>query len=113
VIIDPSTAPTFPEHIRRDPSPIVRSVQTNLTSKAAEIKVLSGRWSTQEIRKNFIFKLEGKPDLDTIAKYNDILFRLFGTNCRAAPTEGYRQILLGWVPVMQDAENRPVSSAIL
>jgi hypothetical protein len=110
VIIDPTTAPTFPDHIRRDPSPIVRGVQNNLVSKAAEIKVLSGRWSTQEIRKNFIFKLEGKPDLDIIAKYNDILFRPFGPNCRAAPTEGYRQILLGWVPVIRDAENRPVSS---
>jgi hypothetical protein len=74
VIIDPSTAPTFPEHIRRDPSSLVRSVQTNLISKKAEIKILSVRWSTQEIRKNFIFKLEGKPDLDVIAKYNDILF---------------------------------------
>jgi hypothetical protein len=113
VIIDPNSAPSFPEHIRRDPSPIVRSVQTNLTSKAAEIKVLSGRWSTQEIRKNFIFKLEGKPDLDTIAKYNDILFRPFGPNCRAAPTEGYRQVLLGWVPVVRDADNCPVSSTVL
>jgi hypothetical protein len=113
IIIDPTSAPAFPDHIRHDPSPIVRGVQNNLISKAAEIKVLSGRWSTQEIRKNFIFKLEGKPDLDTIAKYNDILFRPFGHNCRAAPTEGYRQILLGWVPVLRDAENRPVSSSVL
>jgi hypothetical protein len=113
IIIDPTTAPPFLDHIRRDPSPIVRGVQNNLVSKAAEIKVLSGRWSTQEIRKNFIFKIEGKPDLDTIAKYNDILFRPFGPNCRAAPTEGYRQILLGWVPIIRDAENHPVSSSIL
>jgi hypothetical protein len=113
VIIDPLTAPVFPEHIRRDPSSIVRSVQTNLLSKRAEIKVLSGQWSTQEIRKNFIFKLEGKPDLDTIAKYNDVLFRPFGPNCRAAPTEGYRQVLLGWVPVIRDTDNRPVSSSVL
>jgi hypothetical protein len=37
IILDPKSAPTFPEHIRRDPSPIVRSVQTNLSSKSAEI----------------------------------------------------------------------------
>jgi hypothetical protein len=74
VIIDPTSAPPFPEHICRDPSPIVRSVQINPATKAAEIKVLSGHWSAQEIRKNFIFKLEGKPSLNTISKYNDILF---------------------------------------
>jgi hypothetical protein len=113
VILDATSAPTFPEHIKRDPSSLVRLIQNNLLSKAAEIKVVSGRWSSQEIKKNFIFKLEGKPSLDTISKYNDILFRPFGSNCRAAPTKGYRQVILGWVPVIRDLDGNPVSSANL
>jgi hypothetical protein len=113
VILDANSTPAFPEHIKRDPSGLVRSVQNNLKTKAAEIKVVSGRWSSQEIKKNFIFKLEGKPSLDTISKYNDILFRPFGPNCRAAPTEGYRQVILGWVLVLRDEHANPVSSSTL
>ena len=76
----------------------------------APLNLLSGQWSSQAIRRNYILKFGGKPPL---AKFYNILFCPLGSNCHAAPVVGFKSIHLGWVPVQQEHDGSLTSSASL
>ena len=51
--------------------------------------------------------------LDEMSTYNDIFFEPFGPSSQAAPTFGFRQVSLGWVPIPRDDKGDPCSPAVL
>jgi hypothetical protein len=89
-----------------DANQIFRSIRAELEKVNSPLTLLAGHWSSAVINKNFILTFVGLQNHDDIAKYDSVLFKPFGPDCRGAPTAGYRSVLLGGVPLIRDSEGR-------
>jgi hypothetical protein len=98
--------PDIREMLGIDANRIFRTIRSDLEKVNAPLTLLAGHWSSAVINKNFILTFAGIQKWDDIAKYDSILFRPFGPNCRGAPTAGYRLVLLGGVPLIRDSAGR-------
>jgi hypothetical protein len=96
--------PDIREMLGIDANHIFRSIRSDLEKVNAPLTLLAGHWSSAVINKNFILTFAGLQKRDDIAKYESILFRPFGPDCRGAPTAGYHSVLLGGVPLIRDSE---------
>jgi hypothetical protein len=86
-----------------DANQIFRTIHAELEKVNSPLTLLARHWSSAVINKNFILTFAGLQNRDDIAKYDSVLFRPFGPDCRGAPTAGYRSVLLGGVPLVRDA----------
>jgi hypothetical protein len=98
--------PDIREMLGIDANRLFRTIRSDLEKVNAPLTLLAGHWSSAVINKNFILTFAGLQKRDDIAKYDSILFRPFGPDCRGAPTAGYRSVLLGGVPLIRDSEGR-------
>jgi hypothetical protein len=89
-----------------DGNRIFRTIRANLEWVNAPLTLLAGHWSSATINKNFILTFAGLPKHDDMAKYDSIFFRPFGSDCRSAPTAGYRSVLLCGAPLFCDENGR-------
>jgi hypothetical protein len=102
--------PDIREMLGIDAGRIFRTIGADLKRVNAPLTLLAGHWSSVTINKNFILTFSGVQKRDDIAKYNLVFFRPFGSDCRGAPTAGYRTALLCGVPLIRDASGRLPSS---
>jgi hypothetical protein len=98
--------PDIREMLGVDANRIFRTIRADLEKVNAPLTLLAGHWSSAVINKNFILTFAGLQTRDDIAKYDAIFFRPFGSDCRGAPTAGYRTVLLGGVPLVRDSAGR-------
>jgi hypothetical protein len=89
-----------------DANQIFRNIRAELEKVNSPLTLLAGHWSSAVINKNFILTFAGLQNRDDIAKYDSVLFRPFGPDCRGAPTAGYWSVLLGGVPLIRDSAGR-------
>jgi hypothetical protein len=61
-----------------DPAKITRSMAITLGKWNSPLNLLSGWWTSAPNKKNFIFSFSGKPSLDTICRFDLVLFAPFG-----------------------------------
>jgi hypothetical protein len=95
--------PDIREMLGIDANRIFRTIRADLEKVNAPLTLLAGHWSSAVINKNFILTFAGLQKRDDIAKYDAVLFRPFGPDCRGAPTARYRSVLLSGVPLVRDA----------
>jgi hypothetical protein len=98
--------PDIREMLGIDANRIFRTIQADLEKVNAPLTLLAGHWSFAVINKNFILTFAGIQQRDDIAKYDSVMFRPFGPDCRGAPMAGYRSVLLSGVPLVRDSTGR-------
>jgi hypothetical protein len=80
-----------------DAREVTQGLQHHLEAVKVPLILLVGTWLTTPFYKNFILTFSGIVNYTDITKYDLVLFRPFGANCRAAPIAGYQSILISGV----------------
>jgi hypothetical protein len=111
IVIDYSQGP--PRCAGVDAAKITRHIQEALRKVSSPLDLLSGRWSAQTARKNFMYSFGGKPNLGLIQKYDSILTSQFRDGCRGVPSAGYQAVVLNGVPILRDADGMLVDGETL